>query len=118
LQRKIGEYLIRIKAMTPAQVAAVLEKQDSGDERTFTEVAAELGYLSQDVFTHSLTAARSCRFSPYCHFYNIKKMTPNQLHLKSIFCLQWPQHCAIYQRLRAGKPVSRTLWPGTGLEDN
>jgi len=104
--------------MTPAQVAAVLEKQDSGDGRAFTEVAAGLGYLKQDAFAHYLTAARPCRFSPYCHFYNIKKMTPNQLHLKNIFCLQWPQRCAIYQRLRAGKPVSRTLWPGSSIKDN
>jgi hypothetical protein len=115
--RRIGDYLIKIKAMTPVQVAAVLEKQDAGDRRAFGEIAAALGYLSQDAFRRHFSAAELCRFSPYCHFYAIRKMTPNQQNLKNTVCLQWPHRCAIFQRRQSGKPVPRTLWPEVSLED-
>lgn len=113
LRRRIGDYLIKIKAMTPVQVAAVLEKQDSGDNRRFAEIAADLGYLKRDAFRLHFSTVRPCCFSAYCHFYGIKKMTAGQQNLKNTFCLESPHRCAIYQHRQAGKPSSRTLWPGS-----
>jgi hypothetical protein len=111
LRQRIGDYLIKIKAMTPVQVAAVLEKQDSGDNRRFAEIAADLGYLKRDALRLHFSTARPCCFSPYCHFYGIRKMTAGQQTLKNTFCLQSPPRCAIFQHRQAGKPYSRTLWP-------
>jgi hypothetical protein len=45
---RIGEFLIRIKAMTPEQVQAVLHLQELGDRRRFGELALLLGYLKDD----------------------------------------------------------------------
>jgi hypothetical protein len=118
VQRRIGDYLIKINALTPLQVATVLERQDSGDKRAFTEIATALGYLNQDALERYFSATRPCRFSPYCHFYGIKNKTGNQKHLQDMFCLHWPHRCTIFQRQQAGKPVSRSLWPGVGVEND
>jgi len=42
---RIGEGLVRIKAMTQDQVDHVLKIQDGGDKRLFGEIAIELGYI-------------------------------------------------------------------------
>jgi hypothetical protein len=43
---KIGEYLVRIGAMTPEQVARVLQLQAAGDRRRFGVIAEELRYIT------------------------------------------------------------------------
>jgi hypothetical protein len=45
---RIGEFLVRVKAMTPEQVDQVLEAQRSGDPRRFGNFALELGYVHDD----------------------------------------------------------------------
>jgi predicted ArsR family transcriptional regulator len=45
---RIGEFLIRIKAMTAHQVDRVLEAQKAGDTRRFGDVALELGFVHED----------------------------------------------------------------------
>ncbi len=45
---RIGDFLVRIGAMTPEQVAEVLRKQKAGDKRVFGEIALELGYIHDD----------------------------------------------------------------------
>jgi hypothetical protein len=51
----------------------------------------------------------SCEYRMACHFYNIKTMTPANKRLKEIYCIEWPQKCAIYQAKTTGKPISITL---------
>ena len=45
---KIGEFLVKIKAMTPQQVDHVLKLQAGGDTRIFGEIALDLHYLNDD----------------------------------------------------------------------
>lgn len=45
MNERIGEFLVRIKAMTPDQVREVLEKQKAGDPRRFGEIAVGLGFV-------------------------------------------------------------------------
>ena len=45
---RIGEFLMKIDAMTAAQVQQVLQAQESGDKRRFGEIALSLGYLTDD----------------------------------------------------------------------
>jgi len=42
---RIGEGLVRIRAMTQDQVDHVLKIQDGGDKRLFGEIAIEFGYI-------------------------------------------------------------------------
>jgi hypothetical protein len=44
----IGEVLLAVGAVTAAQVAHVVELQAQGDKRLFGQIAAELGYLTED----------------------------------------------------------------------
>ncbi len=46
MAEKIGEYLIRIGAMTPDQVSRVLQLQEAGDRRKFGAIAEELRYIT------------------------------------------------------------------------
>ena len=46
MAEKIGEYLIRIGAMTRDQVSRVLELQAAGDRRKFGAIAEELHYIT------------------------------------------------------------------------
>ncbi len=57
-----------------------------------------------------------CQYLSTCHFFNIKTMTPVNKRLKEIYCIEWPQKCAIYEAQATGKPVSITLWPTGKLE--
>jgi len=43
---KIGDYLVRIGAMTPAQVARVVQLQKAGDTRRFGVIAEELHFIT------------------------------------------------------------------------
>ncbi len=45
---RIGDFLVRIGAMTPEQVAEVLRRQKGGDTRMFGEIALKLGYIQDD----------------------------------------------------------------------
>ncbi len=45
IEEKIGEGLVRIGAMTDAQVNDVLMRQKQGDKRLFGEIAVEMGYV-------------------------------------------------------------------------
>lgn len=48
---RIGEFLLKIGAMNPAQVQAVLQVQAAGDKRKFGEIAMALGYLNNDALS-------------------------------------------------------------------
>ena len=45
MAERIGEFFIRIGAMSSEQVAEVLKLQGLGDKRTFGGVALSLGYV-------------------------------------------------------------------------
>ena len=45
MTERIGDFLVRIKAMTPDQVDEVLEAQKASDKRRFGDVALELGFI-------------------------------------------------------------------------
>jgi len=45
MEERIGEALVRIGAMKPEQVEAVLKVQKGGDSRLFGEIAIECGYI-------------------------------------------------------------------------
>ena len=48
MPNRIGDFLVKIGAMSPEQVGHVLRLQESGDSRIFGEIALELGYLNDD----------------------------------------------------------------------
>ncbi|HTH13244.1 MAG TPA: malic enzyme-like NAD(P)-binding protein, partial [Spirochaetia bacterium] len=48
LQEKIGEGLVRLGMLTPAQCQTILEMQTAGDQRLFGEIALALGILDFD----------------------------------------------------------------------
>ena len=41
----------------------------------------------------------------------MKNMTPANKRLKELYCIEWPQKCAIYQAKVLRIPVTITLWP-------
>jgi hypothetical protein len=47
-EEKIGDGLVRIGAMTRAQVEKVLSRQANGDSRKFGQIAIELGYIDDE----------------------------------------------------------------------
>jgi len=116
MSEKIGETLVRIGAITPSQVEDVLRAQKAGDNRMFGEIAIELGYINDEALQSYLNIKTGCRFRTGCHFYNIKEMVASNLRLKELYCIEWPQKCAIYQAKATGKPVSITLWPTGKLQ--
>jgi hypothetical protein len=44
---RIGDFLVRTKAMQQSQVDAVLRAQKDGDKRSFGEIAVALGFVTQ-----------------------------------------------------------------------
>jgi hypothetical protein len=48
MANRIGDFLVKISAMSPEQVDHVLRLQQGGDSRIFGEIALELGYLNDD----------------------------------------------------------------------
>ncbi len=53
-KEKIGEFLVRIEAMTEEQCNEVLRLQKEGDTRLFGEIANELGYINKAVIKEFL----------------------------------------------------------------
>ena len=45
MNERIGEFLVRIKAITPDQIREVLDKQKAGDPRRFGDIAIALGFV-------------------------------------------------------------------------
>jgi hypothetical protein len=48
MPNRIGDFLVKIGAMSPEQVDHVLQLQKAGDSRIFGEIALELRYLNDD----------------------------------------------------------------------
>ena len=46
MEERIGEALVRIRAMTPEQVDQVLKLQQDGDNRLFGEIAIGEGFIN------------------------------------------------------------------------
>lgn len=44
---RIGDFLVRTKAMQQSHVEAVLRAQKDGDKRSFGQIAVALGYVTQ-----------------------------------------------------------------------
>lgn len=59
MSEKIGDGLIRIGAMTPEQVQAVLNRQNEGDERLFGEIAIEMTYIDDNAIRQYLDSKTS-----------------------------------------------------------
>ncbi|MDA3951240.1 MAG: hypothetical protein PF508_18680 [Spirochaeta sp.] len=45
-QERIGEFLVKIGAMTPEQRDEILDRQKEEPDRLFGEIAVELGYIN------------------------------------------------------------------------
>jgi len=111
---RIGQGLIRIGAMTQAQVDGVLRRQRRGDSRLFGEIACELGFVDDEAVRSYLDIKIGCRYQGGCHFRNMRDMNLSTRLLKERYCDEWPEKCAIYHHKAKGKPVTITLWP-TGM---
>ena len=48
MESRIGEFLVKIGAMSKDQVNKVLQLQEEGDGRIFGEIALGLGFLNDD----------------------------------------------------------------------
>jgi len=53
---KIGEFLVRIGAMTEEQSQEIIKIQQSGDKRYFGEIAVDLGFVDKDAIKKYLHA--------------------------------------------------------------
>ena len=58
MEERIGEALVRIGAMTPEQVDAVLKIQKDGDGRLFGEIAIEQGFINDKAIKAYLDARK------------------------------------------------------------
>lgn len=47
MAERIGDFLVRTKAMQQSRVEAVLRAQKDGDKRSFGEIAVALSYVNQ-----------------------------------------------------------------------
>ncbi|HTO23518.1 MAG TPA: hypothetical protein VMQ10_13675 [Spirochaetia bacterium] len=56
MAEKIGEFLVKIGAITQAQVDHVLELQAKGDSRIFGEIALELSYINDEAIRRYVDA--------------------------------------------------------------
>ena len=54
MAERIGDFLVRIGAMTRTQVTAVLRLQEKGNKQRFGEIALALGYLNDDAIKRYL----------------------------------------------------------------
>ncbi len=57
--QRIGDFLVRIGAMTADQVSQVLKKQKSEPDRLFGELAIELGFIDDGAVDRYLQSKRS-----------------------------------------------------------
>jgi len=58
VEERIGEGLMRIGAITQAQVDAVVKRQKAGDKRLFGEIAVDLGYVDVDAIIKYLKSKK------------------------------------------------------------
>jgi hypothetical protein len=58
IEERIGDGLVRIGAITRAQLDDVLSKQNAGDKRLFGEIAIELGYVDVDAIIKYLESKK------------------------------------------------------------
>ena len=49
MAERIGDFLVRTKAMQQSQVDAVIAAQKAGDKRSFGEIAIGLGFVTSAV---------------------------------------------------------------------
>ena len=56
MKERIGEFLVRIGAMTQAQCNEVLERQKIEPDRLFGEIGLELGYIDDKAIDTYLKA--------------------------------------------------------------
>jgi hypothetical protein len=59
-EERIGDFMVRIGAITAAQVAEILAKQKQEPEKLFGVIAVELGYLN-DKAIHDYIAAQEAK---------------------------------------------------------
>lgn len=57
--QRIGDFLVRIGAMTLDQVSAVLGRQANEPDRLFGEIAIEMGFISDSAIDKFLTTRRA-----------------------------------------------------------
>jgi hypothetical protein len=132
MTERIGDFLVRIGAMQLWQVEEVLKAQKAGDDRLFGEIAIEFHYINDEAIKRYVDhqqkrrrASRGARVQPKdepktaecqyrqdCHFFNIRNMTPYSKRMRQLYCVEWPEKCAIFQAKSQGKPIPITLWPG------
>ena len=58
MAERMGDGLVRVGAMTAAQVQTVLAAQKAGDTRPFGEVAVSLGLVSADAVKRYLESVK------------------------------------------------------------
>ncbi len=63
----IGDFLVRIGAMTDEQVEFVLRLQAEGDSRRFGEIALSLGYLKDDSIKRYVDHLEEWKLTPERH---------------------------------------------------
>ncbi len=51
---RIGEFLLRIEALTEPQQDEILERQQTNPDKKFGEIAIELGYINDDAIDRYL----------------------------------------------------------------
>ena len=56
MSEKIGEFLVRIGAMTEKQCEEILQIQQLGDKRYFGEIAVEKGFVDKEALKKYLHA--------------------------------------------------------------
>ena len=61
---RIGEFLVKIGAMTKEQVEHVLKLQGQGDTRIFGEIALELHYLNDDAIKRYIDHMEKWKLDP------------------------------------------------------
>ena len=59
MSEKIGEFLVRICVIRPAQVEDVLQAQKTGDNRLFGMIAIEFGYINDEVLKKYVEAKQA-----------------------------------------------------------
>jgi hypothetical protein len=63
-QNRIGEFLVKIGAMTLEQVSVVLKMQNDGDKRIFGEIALDLHYLNDDAIKRYVDHMEHSKMDP------------------------------------------------------
>jgi hypothetical protein len=64
MPNRIGDFLVKIGAMTPEKVDHVLRLQANGDSRIFGEIALELRYLNDDAIKRYVDHMERWKLNP------------------------------------------------------